>query len=158
MTEAKEAQLDEDIRLLGRVLGDVVREQAGDRVFDLVERVFRLAVLVYRDGADDGELVLALRELPVRDALHVVRAFSYFSSPANIAEDVQSERRWRAHRIAGDGPQPGSVAATLDRLQLDAVGTAELSAVLDRILLSPGITAPPPQGARRTLPDTRPAG
>ena len=61
----------------------------------------------------------------MRDALHVVRAFCYFSSLANIAEDVQSERRWRAHRMAGAGPQPGSVAAALDRLQVaGAVGDA----------------------------------
>ncbi len=110
---------------------------------------------VYRDGADDAELVDLLCSLEVRDALNVVRAFSYFSSLANIAEDVQSERRWRAHRLAGDGPQPGSVAATLDRLQLDAVGTAELSAVLDRLLVSPVITAHPTEVARRTVLDTR---
>ncbi len=104
---SKEAQLDDDIRLLGRVLGDVVREQAGERVFELVERVRRLALAVYRDGADDAELVDLLCSLEVRDALNVVRAFSYFSSLANIAEDVQSERRWRAHRIAGRRPAAG---------------------------------------------------
>ena len=82
---------------------------------------------VYRDGADDAELVDLLCSLEVRDALNVMRAFSYFSSLANIAEDVQSERRWRAHRSAGDGPQPGSAAAALDRLQIDAVGTAEVA-------------------------------
>ena len=151
----KEAQLDADIRLLGRVLGDVVREQAGDRVFELVERVRRLSLAVYRDGADDTELVALLRSLEVRDALDVVRAFSYFSSLANIAEDVQSERRWRAHRLAGSGPQPGSTGAALDRLQLDAVGTAELSALLDRLLVSPVITAHPTEVARRTVLDTR---
>ena len=137
------------------MLGDVVREQAGERVFDLVERVRRLAMAVYRDGADDDELVELLRSLPVRDALDVVRAFSYFSSLANIAEDVQSERRWRAHRMAGDGPQPGSVAAALDRLRIDAVGTAEIGAVLHRLLVSPVITAHPTEVARRTVHDTR---
>ena len=151
----KEAQLDDDIRLLGRVLGDVVREQAGERVFDLVERVRQLSLAVYRDGADDRELVDLLCSLPVRDALDVVRAFSYFSSLANIAEDVQSERRWRAHRLAGSGPQPGSTGAALDRLQHDAVGTAELSAVLRRLLVSPVITAHPTEVARRTVLDTR---
>ncbi len=152
---SKEAQLDADIRLLGRVLGDVVREQAGDRVFDLVERVRQLAVAVYRDGADDAELVAVLRALPVRDALEVVRAFSYFSSLANIAEDVQSERRWRAHRIAGSGPQPGSVAAALDRLLAEGVPADELASMLDRLLVSPVITAHPTEVARRTVLDTR---
>ena len=93
------------------MLGDVVREQAGEETFELVERVRQLSLAVYRDGADDAELVALLAALDVEQALHVVRAFSYFSLLANLAEDVQSERRWRAHRMAGSGPQPGSLAA-----------------------------------------------
>ena len=96
----KEAQLDDDIRLLGRVLGDVVREQAGRATFDLVERVRQLALAVYRDGADDAELVELLGALDVERRRCTSCARSrYFSSLANMAEDVQSERRWRAHRI-----------------------------------------------------------
>ncbi len=150
----KEQQLDDDIRVLGRVLGDVVREQAGPRVFDLVETVRRLAVGI-RHGDDDGGLVALLDGLGVDDALDVIRAFTYFSSLANVAEDVQSERRWRAHRIAGSGPQPGSMAAALDRLVEQDVAAQRLAAVLDRMTVSPVLTAHPTEVGRRTVLDTR---
>ncbi len=151
----KESQLDDDIRLLGRVLGDVVREQAGQDTFDLVERVRRLALAVYRDGSDDSTLVELLDGLDVQQALHIVRAFSYFSLLANLAEDVQSERRGRAHRIAGSGPQPGSLARSLDHLQGAGVTAEELDAMLERLAVSPVLTAHPTEVGRRTVLDTK---
>ena len=143
---SKEAQLDDDIRLLGRVLGDVVREQAGERVFELVERVRRLSMAVYRDGADDAELVDLLCSLEVaRRAERRARLLLLLL--------VGQHRRGRPVRaalagppMAGDGPQPGSVAAALDRLQIDAVGTAELSAVLAPPARQPGDHRPPDRG------------
>lgn len=151
----KEVQLDADIRLLGRVLGQVVREQAGDDVYELVERVRRLAIGVYRDGDDDAPLAALLADLDVETALHLIRAFGYFSLLANVAEDVQSERRWRAHRIAGSGPQPGSLAASLDRLGATGVGATDLEAMLRRLQVSPVLTAHPTEVGRKTVLDTR---
>jgi phosphoenolpyruvate carboxylase len=151
----KEVQLDADIRLLGRVLGEVVAEQAGAEVFELVERVRRLAVGVYRDGDDDTELAALLDGLDVEQALHVIRAFSYFSLLANVAEDVQSERRWRAHRLAGSGPQPGSLAAGLDRLAAAGVAAPAVDGMLRRLEVSPVLTAHPTEVGRKTVLDTR---
>src|SRR6478735_183112 len=151
----KETQLDDDIRLLGRVLGDVVREQAGRATFDLVERARQLALAVYRDGADDAELVELLDALDVEQSVHVVRAFSYFSLLANVAEDVQSERRGRAHRIAGSGPQPGSLARSLDILHGRGVADDEIAAMLDRLAVSPVLTAHPTEVGRRTVLETK---
>jgi phosphoenolpyruvate carboxylase len=151
----KEAQLDADIRLLGRVLGDVVREQAGQATFDLVERVRRLSVGVHRDGDDDRDLVALLDSLDLDQALHVIRAFSYFSLLANVAEDVQSERRWRAHRMAGSGPQPGSLAATLDQLRAAGTRADDLDAMFRRLTVSPVLTAHPTEVGRKTVLDTR---
>src|SRR6478609_7810516 len=151
----KETQLDDDIRLLGRVLGDVVREQAGRATFDVVERARQLALAVYRDGADDAELVELLDALDVEQSVHVVRAFSYFSLLANVAEDVQSERRGRAHRIAGSGPQPGSLARSLDILHGRGVADDEIAPMLDRLAVSPVLTAHPTEVGRRTVLETK---
>ena len=81
--------LDDDIRLLGRILGDVIREQSGVEAFDLVEQVRRTAVGLRRAGdPDPAPLVALLDGLSPERALVVIRAFSFFSFLANIAEDA----------------------------------------------------------------------
>ena len=95
----KDAALGDDIRLLGRLLGEVVREQAGDAVFELVEDVRRRAVDARRDGRSplDG-LAATLPGQSIDDQLHLIRAFGWLSLLANTAEDVHHERRRRYHR------------------------------------------------------------
>src|SRR4051812_49826039 len=94
----KDAPLKEDIRLLGRLLGDVLREQEGDAVFDVVETIRQSAVRFRRedDNAAAQTLDKKLRSLSPQQTVSVVRAFSYFSHLANIAEDRHRNRR---HRI-----------------------------------------------------------
>lgn len=68
MSDRSDELLDADIRLLGRVLGDVIRAQAGTPTFELIERVRRASVgsrMMGRDPAD--ELSTALRDPPIRD-------------------------------------------------------------------------------------------
>ena len=113
----KESPLREDIRLLGRILGDTLREQEGEAVFDLIERTRQNAIRFRRDRDPDAkrELETTLNKLdPVR-TIAVVRAFSFFSQLANIAEDQHHNRRRRAHLIAGSPPQEGSIALALIR-------------------------------------------
>ena len=118
MSEAgKDAALSEDIRLLGRMLGEVVRDQAGAEVFALVEGVRQRAVDARRDGRSPlGSLAVTLPHRPIADQLHLIRAFGWLSLLANTAEDVHHERRRRYHRAHGSQPQLGSVEATLDHL------------------------------------------
>ena len=105
-TEAgKDAALSADIRLLGRVLGEVVRDQAGDEVFDLVEQVRQRAVDARRDGRSPlEELRTTLPGRPTEDQLHLIRAYGFLSLLANTAEDVHHERRRRYHRRHGSRP------------------------------------------------------
>jgi phosphoenolpyruvate carboxylase len=121
-TQDKDAPLREDIRLLGRLLGDVVRHQEGEAVFEIVETIRQTAVRFRResDAAAGADLDKLLKKLTRDQTNSVVRAFSYFSHLANIAEDQHHNRRRRAHLMAGSAPQPGSVAATLSKL--DAAG------------------------------------
>ena len=91
----KDRPLVDDIRLLGRILGDVIREQEGDAAFDLVERVRQLAVAyrIKRDARAGRALDRLLKGLSGDQTVSVIRAFSYFSHLANIAEDRHHVRR-----------------------------------------------------------------
>ena len=104
----KDLPLKEDTRLLGRVLGDVLRDQTGDSGFARIEAVRQTAIRFRRARADEAsrlrsELEALLNPLPIAGALHVVRAFSYFSHLVNIAEDVHQNRRRRAHPWRSSG-------------------------------------------------------
>ena len=139
--------LDDDIRLLGRILGDVIREQAGGELFDLVEQVRRTAVGLRRAGdPDPAPLVALLDGLSPERALVVIRAFSFFSFLANIAEDAAVRRQLRAD--AGDG-----LARVLADLRDQGLGADELRAVLGRVEVSPVLTAHPTEVRRKTLLD-----
>ena len=153
--QEKDAQLDDDIRLVGRLVGDVIREQAGDEVYDVVEKVRRLAVDARRAGVHNPELVSVLDGLDIDTALHVVRAFSLFTLLANVAEDVHSNRRRRYHRQAGSPPQVGSLAASLDHLLSAGVDAERLGSVLGRLRVSPVLTAHPTEVRRKTILDTQ---
>jgi phosphoenolpyruvate carboxylase len=95
--------LKEDIRLLGRLLGDTLREQEGEETFNLIEQIRQTAIRFRRDGDTQAraELESALNVLTPAATVVVIRAFSYFSQLANIAEDLHINRRRRANLIAG---------------------------------------------------------
>jgi phosphoenolpyruvate carboxylase len=148
---ADEAPLRDDIRLLGRVLGEVIREQAGQDVFDVVESTRVEAFRIRRSEVDRAELAERLAGLDVRSANHVIRAFSHFSLLANLAEDLHHERRRRYHRREGSPPQKGSLAATfalLDEADLDPDTVAR---DLAGALVSPVVTAHPTEVRRKTI-------
>lgn len=151
----KDMPLREDIRLLGRILGDTLREQEGDKTFDLVENVRRCAVLFRKtqDERDRDQLEQILDALSPRDTLSVVRAFSYFSQLSNIAEDLHHNRRRRAHLRAGSPPQEGSVQLALDRIQEKHVSAEAMQAFLDKALISPVLTAHPTEVQRKSIRD-----
>jgi phosphoenolpyruvate carboxylase len=82
------------IRLLGRLLGEVIREQHGDDAFSLVEDIRRQSVGEHRTG--NGETMDRLRGLAQADILLLIRAFSIFSQLANIADDHALRRETKA--------------------------------------------------------------
>src|SRR5271156_4369944 len=103
----EDARLRTDIRLLGRILGDTVRDQEGADVFELVERIRQTSIRFHR-GDDTGarsELELILDSMSISQTLRIVRAFSYFSHLANIAEDQNNIRRMRQGSKAGEAPR-----------------------------------------------------
>ncbi|PRH19708.1 phosphoenolpyruvate carboxylase [Burkholderia multivorans] len=156
--EDKDRPLFEDIRFLGRLLGDVVREQEGDTVFDVVETIRQTAVKFRRE--DDREaaqtLEKKLRKLTPEQTVSVVRAFSYFSHLANIAEDRHHNRRRRIHALAGSAPQPGTVAHALDKLKTTGNASKRvLQRFFDDALIVPVLTAHPTEVQRKSILDAQ---
>jgi phosphoenolpyruvate carboxylase len=152
--DGKDEELSADIRLLGRMLGDVVRVQAGDEVFALVEEVRRRAVDARRDGRSSLDALAAtLPERSIDDQLHLIRAFGWLSLLANTAEDVHHERRRRFHRERGSGAQPGSIAWALARLADAGVRPADVARLVSEVVVTPVITAHPTEVRRQTVLD-----
>ena len=149
-----EKPLIEDIRLLGRLLGDVVREQEGQEMFNLVERIRKLSVAFRRDADHEADKALKqlLKSLSGEQAVSVIRAFTYFSHLANLAEDRHHIRRRLVHERAGD-TQPGSIEVALARLRWAGVTTRAVAQTLSGSYVSPVLTAHPTEVQRKSILD-----
>src|SRR5277367_768809 len=145
----------EDIRLLGAILGDTVREQNGDEVFDLVERARVASFRVRRSEIERADVAGLFEGIDIHQAIPVIRAFSHFALLANVAEDIHRERRRAIHVAAGDPPQDSSLAATYLKLDAADLDAATVSDALVGALVSPVITAHPTETRRRTVFDTQ---
>jgi len=154
----KDLPVKEDTRLLGRVLGDVLRAQLGDDGFERIEAIRQTAIGFRRATGAEADahrhaLTGLLNPLPIAQALEVVRAFSYFSHLANIAEDVHQNRRRRAHALAGSPPRRGDIAEALKRLAQGGVDRAKVQHWLDEARVSPVLTAHPTEVQRKSILD-----
>src|SRR4051812_37990211 len=144
-----DARLREDIRLLGRILGDTVRDQEGVEVFDIVERIRQTSVRFHRDE-DRGarrELEGILDGLSTAETVRIVRAFSYFSHLANIAEDQNNIRQMRG------SPRDDTLARTLAHAREAGVGAEQLRRFFATALVSPVLTAHPTEVRRKSTID-----
>ena len=145
--------LRDDVRLLGELLGDTIRAQAGEHIFATVERVRALAKSG-RAGNDADFRVLAdeLSRMDVDDVLPVARAFAHFLHLANIAEQHHRVRRRRAYlRDAHAAPQRGSCADGFARLLAAGVTPDQLHASVSALQVELVLTAHPTEVARRRL-------
>ncbi|BBY83962.1 phosphoenolpyruvate carboxylase [Mycolicibacterium pulveris] len=141
----------EDIRLLGGILGDTIREQNGEEIFDLVERARVGSFRVRRSEIDRAELADMFDGIAVRKAIPVIRAFTQFALLANVGEDIHRERRRAIHVAAGEPPQPSSLAATYAKLDTAQLDSARVAEALADAVVSPVITAHPTETRRRTI-------
>ncbi len=144
----------EDIRLLGRILGDVIREQEGQDAFALIERVRQLSV-GYRlksDAQAGRALDRLLKNLSGDQTVSVIRAFSYFSHLANIAEDRHQVRLREVRERSGE-LQVGSIALTFERLVAADIRAVDIARTLDHAYISPVLTAHPTEVQRKSILD-----
>jgi phosphoenolpyruvate carboxylase len=144
--------LRDDVRLLGELLGRVLRHYEGDEVFELVERV-REAAKRARTLDRESELIdRLLRDIPIASALTVARAFAHFLTLANIAEQHHRVHRRRDYARDPQGrPQRGSAAETLARLRQAGVSSEALTAAIGSMRVELVFTAHPTEIVRRTL-------
>jgi len=149
-----ERPLVEDIRLLGRILGDVIREQEGDAAYALIEQIRQLSVSFRRhdDLVADKALNKLLKSLSGDQTVSVVRAFTYFSHLANLAEDRHHIRRRAVHERAGS-MRPGSIDMTLKRLAEKGIRPHAISDMLAHSFVSPVLTAHPTEVQRKSILD-----
>jgi phosphoenolpyruvate carboxylase len=154
LASEKNQPLMDDIRLLGRILGEVIREQEGREIYELVERIRQLSVAFrHKHDAQAGKSFdKLLKGLSGEQAVSVIRAFSYFSHLANIAEDRHHVRRREVHERTGS-LQAGSLAFALERLHLAGVRPAEIAKTLQHGFISPVLTAHPTEVQRKSILD-----
>jgi phosphoenolpyruvate carboxylase len=154
-TPEKDAPLRYDIRLLGRILGDTVRAQEGEAVFDLVEHIRRTGVQFHRNADENArqELRAIMSGLPTDRANRIIRAFGYFSHLANLAEDQHHIRRTRSYAMAEAPPRPGTMAYALSRAHAAGISREQLQAFFARALCSPVLTAHPTEVRRKSSID-----
>ena len=150
----EDVRLRNDIRLLGRILGDTVRDQEGADVFDLVERIRQTSIRFHRDDDKPArrELELILDSMSISQTVRIVRAFSYFSHLANIAEDQNNIRQMRSPG-AGGAPRASVLAQTLAHARDAGIGAADLRRFLETAQVSPVLTAHPTEVRRKSTMD-----
>jgi phosphoenolpyruvate carboxylase len=150
---AKHSALRDDVHVLGGLVGDVLKEQGGDGLFDLVEQDRRLSI---RRRAGDkeaaAELSVQLRGRAPEVARDLARAFSMWFRAVNLAEKVHRIRRRRGYFLeASERAQPGGVEASLTELKSRGFDLPAVLELLKKIQIEPVFTAHPTESARRTM-------
>src|SRR5450631_4258024 len=151
----EDTRLRNDIRLLGRILGDTVRDQEGADVFDLVERIRQTSIRFHRDDDKPArhELEAILDSMSTSQTVRIVRAFSYFSHLANIAEDQNNIRQMRARSSASGAPRSQTLAQTLAHARTAGFSAADMRKFFEGALVSPVLTAHPTEVRRKSTID-----
>src|SRR5262245_19469911 len=149
----KHSALRDDVHVLGALVGDVLLEQGGEALFDLVEKDRRLSI---RRRAGDkeaaAELSVQLRGRSPQVARDLARAFSMWFRAVNLAEKVHRIRRRRGYFIeASARAQPGGVEAALISLKVRGLQLADVLELLKKVRIEPVFTAHPTESARRTM-------
>jgi phosphoenolpyruvate carboxylase len=151
----KDAPLRENIRLLGRLLGDIVHEQEGGEIFAHVEAIRQNSIRFHR--ADDHQARRALETildtLSIGNTIHIIRAFSYFSRLANIAEDQHHISRSRLRSEDQDQPRQGTMAHALKLAAKDGVSPEAIRSFFRTASVFPVLTAHPTEVARKSTLD-----
>ena len=151
-SEDREDAVGDDIRLLGRLLGDAIERTDGRSVYELVEQVRQIAVEARRSGRSGvDDIRRALAQHPLDEQILVLRALDWLSLLANTAEDVHLERRRRHRRPSDDGPRAGSLDAVFERVTRAGITADDLVAAVATLQVSPVITAHPTEVRRKTV-------
>jgi phosphoenolpyruvate carboxylase len=150
--DLKEEPLRRDVRSLGRLLGNVIREQEGEPLFQKVETLRKLSIAHRADHTGFGPAHNIVRNLSLPDAATLTKAFSVYFELTNIAETTHRKRRRRATQLSPEAaPQAGTFKGTLVRIERAGTTFERTMDALKQILVMPVFTAHPTEVARRTV-------
>jgi len=162
----KETSLRRDVRSLGMLLGTVIREQAGQAVYEAEEHLRHLAIRHRQLNSGQGgadldtpeerelkeRMVSIVHDMSENDAYQIVKAFGTYFELTNLAETNHRKRRLRAMRFApGDRDKPGSMRGTLRRMRAAGISGADALKYLGQVEVTPVFTAHPTEVARRVV-------
>ena len=153
VAETRDKSLRQHVKLLGTLLGKILQQHAGQRVYIAVETLRKGHIaLRQKDDANKRQRLLELIEsLDNESMARVIRAFSTYFSLVNIAEEDFSNRK-RRQDIDRHGPHwPGSFEMTLRELKKQGVSADQLQTLLDRLMYIPVFTAHPTESKRLTI-------
>jgi len=158
--DLKEAPLRRDVRSLGMLLGEVLREQAGDALFEKVEEL-RLSAIRRREALAEDSVkeaedllqlaVLGVNTMPVDQAYQLSRAFAFYFELINLAETNHRKRRRLSLQLSGEAAQRGSLRGTLRAMRCVGIPAEEALHWLRQIFIVPVFTAHPTEIARRSV-------
>ncbi|MEJ2699145.1 MAG: phosphoenolpyruvate carboxylase, partial [Desulfuromonadales bacterium] len=163
--KVKELPLRRDVRSLGKLLGVVIKEQAGSKVFDDEEDLRHLAIRHRQreNGKGQGEpespadedlpreAMAAIARMSNAEAYQITKAFATFFELTNLAETNHRKRRSRAHRVNEEPKKPGTLRATLERMRGAGIDAPQALEWLRRVEVVPVFTAHPTEVARRVV-------
>lgn len=151
-THNHQTELKENIRYLGRVLGDVIKAKDGGAIFDVIETIRKTAVKFHRDSdqATNELLENLLKKLTPDETIAVVRSFSYFKHLINIAEDLYARQQTRLNE---DNLAAGMLAHSIAKLAQKEVSFSTVQAFFKTALVSPVLTAHPTEVQRKSILD-----
>ena len=149
----KHEPLREDVHALGALMGEILREQGGEQLFEVVE-LDRVAAIRGRNGSHQAraELAASVRDRPPALAREVVRAFSTWFQSVNLAERVHRIRRRREYLLKdSQRPQPGGVEDAIAALKSQGLGAAQVLELIDSLSIEPVFAPHSTEASRRTL-------
>ena len=160
--ELKEAPLRRDVRSLGMLLGEVLKEQSGEELYNAVEELRRTAI-TRREADSTGDTAAASANLQqslgrvhghandLTRAYQLARAFSFYFELINLAETNHRKRRRRSSQLKDAPPQRGDLRGTLRKLREAGFDARNALAMLEHISIAPVFTAHPTEVARRSV-------
>lgn len=150
--ETKDQPLRNDVRILGTLVGDLLRDQGGPDLFELVENARLRSIRRREDNERPGEgLAELVSDLDLSLAMEVIRAFSTYFQMVNTAEKVHRIRRRREYLQEYGQYQPGGLEETLVKLKAAGLDLDALKSLLNRLRIEPVFTAHPTEPTRRTI-------
>lgn len=151
------SDLRRDVRFLTTLLGDLIREQEGEKIFSRIEEIRSLAKKIRENPESSGRLIEKLmkrmRSLSLEETYQIARAFTIYFQLVNIAEEAQRVRRLRFYEMEESRPQEMSIRKLFRDLRARGVRESEVLDFLSKMEVELVVTAHPTEAKRRTILD-----